>query len=120
MQDDEVTITTSTTECTTNNSVNWNVRVKSKEFWLGIVGAIGVAVMSIANALGLNIDVEPWMGVANTLVTTIFTVLALIGVITDPTTQGIADSIEAMSYTEPKKKQTQCTTTTTSETITVE
>ena len=35
---------------------------------------------------------------------TIFTILALLGIVVDPTTEGVSDSNQAMTYEEPKKK----------------
>ena len=104
----------STEVCTTNSSINWNVRVKSKQFWLGIVGALGTCVMVALNAIGMEVDVQPWVDALNTIITGIFTILALIGVVNDPTTAGLADSAQAMTYTQPKPK-TQCESTCESE-----
>ncbi len=33
----------------------------------------------------------------------VFAVLVILGVVTDPTTAGVSDSKQAMTYTEPKK-----------------
>lgn len=37
------------------------------------------------------------------IVNAVFTLLAILGVVSDPTTAGIGDSDQAMTYTEPKK-----------------
>lgn len=37
------------------------------------------------------------------VVNAVFAVLTILGVVTDPTTAGITDSIQALGYTEPKK-----------------
>ena len=34
-----------------------------------------------------------------------FAVLTILGVVTDPTTDGITDSTQALGYTEPKKDE---------------
>ena len=39
------------------------------------------------------------------VVNAIFMVLAILGVVTDPTTAGITDSTQALEYTEPKKDE---------------
>ena len=36
---------------------------------------------------------------------TVFSILALIGVVVDPTTKGISDSDQAMGYIEPKSSE---------------
>ena len=38
-----------------------------------------------------------------TVVNTLFAVLTILGVVTDPTTAGVSDSKLALSYDEPKK-----------------
>ena len=37
------------------------------------------------------------------VVNALFAVLAILGVVTDPTTDGVFDSTQALEYTEPKK-----------------
>lgn len=37
------------------------------------------------------------------LINAVFAVLVILGVVTDPTTKGITDSDQALTYTEPKK-----------------
>ena len=37
------------------------------------------------------------------VVNALFAVLAILGVVTDPTTAGVSDSAQALSYDEPKK-----------------
>ncbi|HGL8722822.1 TPA: phage holin, partial [Streptococcus agalactiae] len=36
------------------------------------------------------------------VVNSVFSVLVIAGIVTDPTTQGVSDSSRALSYTEPK------------------
>ena len=83
--------------------INWTVRLKSKQFWIGLVGIIGTMVSVIANSFGLTIDANAWVTALDGVVTAIFAVLALVGVVADPTTSGLSDSTQAMGYTEPKK-----------------
>lgn len=83
--------------------INWTVRLKSKQFWIGLVGIIGTMVSVIANSFGLTIDANAWVTALDGVVTAIFAVLALVGVVADPTTSGLSDSAQAMGYTEPKK-----------------
>lgn len=85
-------------------SVNWKVRIKSKTFWTGLVGAVGVAVMAICQAVGIDFDAEPWTQALSGIISGLFGVLALLGVVADPTTEGISDSAQAMQYEIPKPK----------------
>ena len=83
--------------------INWKVRFKNKTFWLAIIPAIAMLLQAVANVFGFVIDLGD---IANNLIAVIeaaFVVLAIMGIVTDPTTAGISDSDNAMTYSEPKK-----------------
>ena len=84
--------------------VNWKVRLKSKAFWTGLIGALGVAAMAVCQALGADFDAEPWTQALTSVVSGVFGVLALVGVVADPTTEGVSDSAQAMQYEVPRPK----------------
>ena len=81
--------------------VNWKVRIKSPVFWIGLIGAIGTCVSAFAPVFGYQVDVGQYTDAFSGLITSVFTVLALFGVVADPTTKGITDSARALSYTKP-------------------
>ena len=83
--------------------LNWVVRLKNKTFWMTVIPAIFVLVKTVATALGFNIDLAETESVILQVVNVVFVVLAVLGVIVDPTTKGINDSTRAMTYTEPSK-----------------
>ena len=83
--------------------VNWTVRLKNKTFWMTVIPAIFVLVKTVASALGFNLDLAETESMILQIVNVIFVVLACLGVIVDPTTQGVSDSARAMTYTEPSK-----------------
>ena len=68
--------------------LNWKVRIKNKAFWLALVPALLLLVQAGAAVVGVAID---WGE------------LAVLGVVNDPTTQGLADSSLAMAYQKPKQ-----------------
>lgn len=70
-------------------------------FWLAIIPAILVAVKSIADIFGVTIDISVLSGKLVSAVEAIFVVLAILGIVVDPTTKGVSDSDRAMDYTEP-------------------
>ena len=39
------------------------------------------------------------------VVNAVFAVLVILGIVSDPTTEGITDSKQALTYTEPKKEE---------------
>ncbi|HEP7455050.1 TPA: phage holin [Streptococcus pyogenes] len=67
---------------------------KKKVTLMAILGAIFLLAQQLGIKLPSNIA-----DIANTAVT----LLVLLGVVTDPTTKGLSDSEQALTYHEPKK-----------------
>lgn len=86
--------------------INWEVRIKNKNFWLALIPAVLLLVQVIAAPFGYEWD----FGILNeqlaAIVNALFAVLTILGIVTDPTTSGIGDSTQAMTYETPKKKET--------------
>ena len=83
--------------------INWTVRIKNKAFWVTIIPAVLLLVQQICAMFGVELNIA---GVSNQLVSivgTVFGILALIGIVNDPTTSGMSDSKQAMTYEAPKK-----------------
>lgn len=74
--------------------INWKVRLRSKVFWLSAVSLI----VLFLQQLGLNVVPENW----EDLLSTVLKFMVLVGVINDPTTKGVSDSDQAMTYNEPR------------------
>ena len=83
--------------------INWNVRIKNKVFWMAIIPALLILVQTVANVFGFVIDLGKLSGKLLAVVEAVFVVLAILGIVVDPTTDGITDSEQALTYTEPKK-----------------
>ena len=84
--------------------INWKVRIKNKNFWISIIPAILLVIQAVAHVFGYELDLG---GLGNNLIAVVnalFVVLVLLGIVTDPTTEGIQDSKLAMTYEQPKKK----------------
>lgn len=84
-------------------NINWTVRIKNKTFWVALIPAMLLLVQVIAAVFGYTLDLG---GLGNKLldvVNALFAVLAILGIVTDPTTEGVTDSTQALTYTEPKK-----------------
>ena len=75
--------------------INWKLRFKNKATLLAIAGTL----ILLAQQLGLKLpdNIED-------VVNTVLTLLVLLGVVNDPTTEGISDSPKVLTYTEPKKE----------------
>lgn len=87
--------------------INWEVRIKNPYFWI----QIGVALlMPILAYLGLAVeDLTTWGKVGQVLLEAVLNpyvlglvVVSVFNAIQDPTTKGLSDSENAMTYTEPK------------------
>ena len=85
-------------------NINWIVRIKNKNFWLTIIPALLLLVQVVAALSGFTLDLGDLGNKLIDVVNALFVVLAILGVVTDPTTEGVADSTQALTYTTPKKK----------------
>ena len=84
--------------------INWKVRIKNKNFWLSIIPAILLLIQLVLDVFGIAVDFGVLSGKLLAIVDAVFVVLAILGIVADPTTQGIADSSLAMTYEIPKLK----------------
>ena len=83
--------------------INWKVRIKNKSFWLAIIPAVLLLVQAVATVFGYTFDFGEIGSKLIDVVNSLFVVLAIIGVVNDPTTSGISDSRQALTYEAPKK-----------------
>ena len=85
-------------------NINWKVRIKNKTFWVALIPAILLLIQVVAAVFGLTIDLGELGNALIDVVNAVFGVMIILGVVNDPTTAGLGDSEQAMTYTEPKKK----------------
>ncbi len=83
--------------------INWKVRLKNKTFWLAIVPALLLVVQTVASLFGYAWDFVVLNQQIAAVINAVFAVLAILGVVTDPTTAGMTDSDRAMTYEKPKE-----------------
>lgn len=81
--------------------INWKVRIKNKAFWLAVIPAIALVAQAVAAVFGYTIDLTTMVGKLQAVVNAVFALLVILGIVVDPTTNGIGDSERAMGYTEP-------------------
>ena len=84
--------------------INWKVRIRNKNFWIALIPAILVLVQVVAKVFGVEIDLGELGNNLLAVVNAVFVVLSILGIVTDPTTEGVSDSDLAMTYSEPKRK----------------
>lgn len=83
-------------------AINWKVRLKNKTFWASIIPAALLLVQVVAAVFGVDINLGDLGNKLLEVVNAAFAFLAILGVVTDPTTKGVSDSERALTYTEPK------------------
>ena len=84
-------------------NINWKVRINNKLFWIAIIPAMLMLVQSVANVFGYTIELSMIESNLLDVVESVFMVLGIIGIVADPTTDGIGDSENALTYDTPKK-----------------
>lgn len=89
--------------------INWKVRIKNPIFITQIAAAVAVPVLAY---MGLTVqDMTSWPMVGQVIVDAVKNpyVLGLVAVsvfnaVQDPTTAGITDSVQALTYEKPKEE----------------
>lgn len=82
--------------------INWLVRIRNKNFWLALIPAILLLIQAVAAVFGAQLDLGDLGNKLLAVVNAVFVLLAIIGVVNDPTTKGLEDSNQALTYSEPK------------------
>lgn len=85
-------------------NINWKVRIKNKYFWISIIPILLVLLQDISGIFGFEIDLNELGDRLLNLVKTVFMLLGILGIVNDPTTEGLNDSNQAMKYEFPKTK----------------
>ena len=85
--------------------INWRVRIRNKAFWVAIIPAILVLIQVVAAVFGYTLDLGELGNKLSAVVNAVFVVLSILGVVNDPTTSGLSDSKQAMTYELPKEKE---------------
>lgn len=83
-------------------NINWKIRLKNKMFWLAIVPALVLVAQIVMSWFGIQVPAEIINAEAIKIINGVFVVLMLTGVVADPTTKGLSDSVQARNYKEPK------------------
>lgn len=84
--------------------INLQARMKNKTFWLALIPAVLLLVQTIGAPFGYQWDFFILNRQLADIINAAFGVLTLIGVVMDPTTTGLSDSSQAMTYTKPKER----------------
>ena len=82
-------------------NINWKIRFQNKTFLTGLISLVVVFIYDLLQLLEIApaVTQSAVMQVAEG----ILTILGMLGVIVDPTTAGLSDSKQALTYTSPKQ-----------------
>lgn len=83
--------------------LNWKVRIRNKSFWLAMAPAILLLIQAGAAVVGVELDFGDLGNRVMTFINAAFVILSMLGVVNDPTTAGLTDSSQAMTYEKPKE-----------------
>lgn len=82
-------------------NINWKIRFQNKTFLTGLISLVVVFIYDLLQLLGIAPVVT--QSVVMQVAEGILTILGMVGVIADPTTAGLTDSRQALTYTSPKQ-----------------
>ena len=82
--------------------VNWKVRLKNVNFWLTAIPALLLVLQTLAALFGWQLELGALQEKLLAVVNAVFALLAVLGVVNDPTTAGLRDSNRAMGYRIPE------------------
>lgn len=83
--------------------INWNVRLRNRNFVIALVGAIILLVQQVGELFGLHLNLSDLTEKIVNIITLVFSIMTLLGVVNDPTTHGLSDSEQALTYDKPKE-----------------
>lgn len=83
--------------------INWKVRIKNEKFWAALVPAVIILIQAVAAVFGFTLDLSEVGTKLIAVINAVFVVLAILGIVNDPTTAGLSDSELAMTYEAPKE-----------------
>lgn len=83
--------------------MNWKVRLKHRQFWLALISGVALFSNQVASIFGYDITI--YSEKIQESLETLLLILMALGVVIDPTTEGIRDSKLALTYNEPKKDE---------------
>ena len=88
-------------------NINWKVRIRNKQFWVSVIPALALVIQAVAAVFGWTLDFTRLIGRLIAVVDAVFALLVILGIVVDPTTAGVGDSIRAMGYEEPWRDKTE-------------
>lgn len=82
--------------------INWKVRIRHRQFWVALISAVILLTNQVASIF--EVDITLISAKIQQSFESILLILALFGIIIDPTTAGAKDSSQAMVYSKPRNE----------------
>ena len=82
--------------------INWKLRLQNKATLTALVMAMVSLVYQVLGVCGVVPRVS--QDQVTTIISMAINFLCLLGIVVDPTTAGVSDSVRAMSYEKPRKE----------------
>ena len=82
--------------------INWKLRLQNKATLTALVMALVALVYQVLGVSGIVPRVS--QDQLTTIISMAINILCLLGIVVDPTTAGVGDSVRAMSYDKPRKE----------------
>lgn len=83
--------------------INWKLRFQNKTTLTALVLALVALVYQVLGVCGVVPRVS--QDQVTTIISMVINVLCLLGIVVDPTTAGVGDSTQALSYDTPRAEQ---------------
>ena len=83
--------------------INWKLRFKNKTTLMALIVAVVSGIYGVLSALGITPVIA--QGTLMAAISAVVAVLVALGIVVDPTTAGVSDSVSALSYDEPKSTE---------------
>lgn len=82
--------------------INWKLRLKNKVSLTAIILAIIALVYQVLGLCGITPGISENQAIK--VAGMVINLLCLLGIVVDPTTDGVSDSTQALDYNAPKKE----------------
>lgn len=81
--------------------INWKIRFKNKAFWIAFIPACLLLIQVVLVPFGVDFKFDVLNDQLLAIINSLFAVLTILGVVSDPTVKGVRDSERALNYTVP-------------------
>lgn len=85
--------------------INWEVRIRNRLFWMSFIPAVFLVIQTVLSIFGFSINLTDMQDKILDAVNAVFVLLTVIGIVNDPTTEGLEDSLQARFYVKPKRRE---------------